>query len=200
MLKKIDQSIKDFLLKIENNATEINNVPLFIRDDEDFIIEALQLNSLVAKFLKKEDLNKDRIALIISLIIENHKIFIKDKLQEEDFYFNYISQKIKNGEIENKETYINKEYFSKEENVIKVINNVGYFKLKVLNDNLRDQEHIVHLFCKNLKINQIWASNRIKEAAQEGGVEVFQYVNSKLLYEKMGQKFPNKNKTKSTKI
>lgn len=194
------QDTKSLLLRIENNATEIESVPLLLRNDENFIIESLQTNSLVVNFLTKEELRKDRTALIIALIIVNHKVFIKEKLKEEEFYFNYISQKIKNGEIDDKETYINKEYFSIEENVIKVINNAGYFKLKNLNDNLKDKEHIVNLFCNNLKTNQIWASDRIKEAAKEGGVEVFQYVKTKLFYEKMDQKFPNKIEMKSNKI
>lgn len=194
------QYINAWLLKIEHNASEIDNVPLETRQDEDFIIQALQANSLIVGFLKQQELNTDRVALIVSLVVNNHRNFIKAKLSETEFYFTYISQKIKNNEIKDKETYINKEFLSIEENVMRVIHEVGYFKLKYLNDNLKDKEHIVDLFCTNLKSNQIWASERIKEEAKEGGVEVSQYVKTKLFYEKMDQKFPNKPDSKSLKI
>lgn len=200
MLNIENQFINALLLKIEYDASEIENIAVDMRKEENFIIQALQVNSLVAGFLTKEELSKDRIALIISLVVVKHKNFIKEKLQEEQFYFNYISQKIKNGELEDKETYINKVFLSNEDNVMKIINEVGYFKLKYLNDNLKDKEHIVHLFCNNLKLNQIWASERIKQEAIEGNAEVFQYVKTKLYYKEMNQKFPNKPELKRTKI
>ena len=200
MLNIENQFINALLLKIEYDASEIDNISVDMRKNENFIIQALQVNSLVAGFLTKEELNIDRVALIISLVVIKHKNFIKEKLEEEQFYFNYISQKIKNGELEDKETYINKVFLSNEDNVMKIINEVGYFKLKYLNDNLKDKEHIVNLFCNNLKLNQIWASERIKKEAIEGNAEVFQYVKTKLYYNEMSQRFPNKPDFKRTKI
>lgn len=195
-----DQDIKALLERVENNASQIDNVPEDIRSDENFIIQALQANSLVTGFLTKEELNNDRVALIVSLTVFNHKNYIKEKLQDENFYFTYMCQKIKNKEIDNKETYINKDFLSKEENVMRVIHEAGYFKMKYLHDNLKDREDMVDLFCTHLKTNQIWASTRIKEEALSGGVEVSQYVKTKTYYQKMDEKFPNKPEGKAIKI
>lgn len=193
-------NVSILLSKIETNAREIDSAPAEIRQDENFVIQALQKNSLVTRFLTPEELKNDKIAFTLSLVITNHSELIKEKLQEENFYFQYISQKIKNKDIDDKETYINKDYFSKEENVLRTIKEAGYFKLKYLNDNLKDQEHMVDLFCNHAIKNQIWASKRIQEAAKEGGAEVHKYVKSKLFYEKLGNKFDKKPETKPHKI
>lgn len=198
--KEKSQDIKDFLIRIEKNASQIDNAPPEMRNDENFIIQALQSNSLVTGFLTKEELSKERVALIISLTVLNHKNYIKEKLEEEKFYYAYIAQKIRNKEIDNKETYINKQFFSKEENVKKLISEVGFFKMKYLNNNLKDQEHIVKFFCNHLRTNQIWASERIKEDAKDCGTEVSQYVKTKVFYQEMEEKFPHKPEVKGIKI
>lgn len=188
-----------FLSKIENNAKEFINVPENLIDD-DFIIQAIQTNTLVTRYLKEESFKNDRIAYTIALLVDNHKNLILDKLQEEDFYFTYITQKIKNKDISDKQTYFNKDFFSKKENVLKVIKQAGFFKMKYLGDNLKDNESIVHMFCEHKKLNQIYASSRIKKEAEFGGKEVFEYVKTKLFYERLENKFPNKHIEKTVKI
>lgn len=195
----INFSVADLLNKIENNAKEIENVSLALFD-ENFIIQAIQKNTLVTRYLSQENLENDRIAFTIALLVDSHKNLIMKKLQEEDFYFKYITQKIKNKDIIDKQTYINKDFFSKEENVLKVINQAGFFKMKYLGDNLKDKESIVDMFCNFHKFNQIWASSRIKAEAAVSGKEVYQYVKTKLFYERLENKFPNKPIEKTVKI
>lgn len=194
-----NHNIESWLKKIENNAKEFENVPVEIID-EDFIIQAIQRNSLTTRFIEKEYFNNDRIAFTIALVIENHKHLIKDKLKESDFYFNYVCQKIKSNEIDNSETYINKEFFSKKGNIIKVLETAGSFKLKHIHEDLKDDEEIVNIFCSLKKVNQIWASKRIQEEAAVSGVEVADYIKKKLFYKKMENKFAPKQEIKGTKI
>ena len=189
-----------YLAKIENNAKEFDLSPKELKSDENFVIQALQKNSLVTRFITDEHLANDKIAFSLSLIISDHANILKNRLQEDDFYFHYISQKIKNNEIDNKKTYINKKFFSKEENILKVIKESGFFSLRYIHDELKDKEHIVDMFCSHSQVNEIWASDRIKKEAIEGGANVSKYVKSKLFYEKLGNKFDKKPETKSHKI
>lgn len=193
------KEIEKWLLKIEQNAKEFEQVPEEIINDN-FIIQAIQKNTFVVRFISGDMLNKDRVAFAIALIVPKHKKIIKSKLEDNEFYFNYICQKIKNKDIDDVETYINKDFFSTKENVIKVLNTGGAFKLKHLHEKLRDNEEIVDTFCNLNKTNQIWASERIKEAAAFSGIAVSKYVKNKLFYEKLNRQYLNKKKTKVKKI
>lgn len=196
----ISYDMKYYLNKIENNAKEFDLSPQEFKSDENFVIQALQKNSLVTRFITDEHLANDKIAFSLSLIISDHANILKDRLQEDSFYFHYITQKIKSNEINNKKTYINKLFFSKEENILKVIKESGFFSLRYLHEELKDKEHIVDMFCSHSESNEIWASDRIKKEATEGGTNVSKYVKSKLFYEKLGNKFDKKPETKSHKI
>jgi len=83
---------------------------------------------------------------------------------------------------------------------MKVLETAGAFKLKYIHDNLRDNEEMVDIFCNLKKVNQIWASERIKEEASVSGAEVSEYVRKKLFYQKLDAKFSNKKEVKGTKI
>lgn len=195
----INTKEEDLLEKIENNAKEFENVPLETIN-EDFILKAIEKNTLVTRYFKKEYFQNNNIAFAIALLLDNHKDLIIEKLQEDDFYLRYIIQKIKNQDINNKQTYINKIFFSKEDNVLKVIQLAGFFKMKHIGDNLKDNEVIVNMFCENNKVNQIYASDRIKEEAACSGKKVAQYVQTKLFYQRLDKKFPHKHIQKATKI
>lgn len=192
-------NIKDLLDKIESNAKEFENVSLALLD-ESFILKAIEKNTLVTRYFKKEYFQNNNIAFAIALLVDNHKDLIIEKLQEDDFYLRYIIEKIKNQDMNNKQTYINKVFFSKEENVLKVIQLAGFFKIKHIGDNLKDNEVIVNMFCENNKVNQIYASDRIKEQAACSGKKVSEYVKTKLFYQRLDEKFPHKHIQKATKI
>lgn len=194
-----DPNIEALLIKIENNAKEFEKVPVELID-EDFIIQAIQRNTMITRFIPEEYLKNDRVAFTIALTVESHKNIIKEKLNEHEFYLNYICQKIKNKDIDDSETYKNKEFLSQKENVMKVLEKGGEFKLSYLPDNLRDSEDIVDIFCNIKKVNQIWASERIKNEAAVSGVEVSEYVKKKLFYQKLDAKFATKKEVKGTKI
>lgn len=200
------QNIKDIklineenLLKIEYDARFIDKIPVELRT-VDFVISAIGRNPLVTRFLIEDEIKNKQIAFIISLTVKDHKHLINEHLLNEEFYEEYFIQKLKTNKLDDKETFINKNYLSSEQKIKEIISNHGLFKMKYIHEDLKDNEKMVYYFCEKNKTNQIWASDRIKNLAKETGVEVYKYLKSKLLYESMEAKFENKATQKQIKI
>lgn len=200
------QNIKDIklineenLLKIEYDARFIDKIPVELRT-VDFVISAIGKNPLVTRFLTEDEIKNKQIAFIIGLTVKDHKHLINEHLLNAEFYEEYFIQKLKTNKLDDKETFINKNYLSSEQKIKEIISNHGLFKMKYIHEDLKDNEKMVYYFCEKNKSNQIWASDRIKNLAKETGVEVYKYLRAKLLYESMEEKFENKATQKQIKI
>lgn len=174
---------------IENDARNILNVPQFIKN-EDFIIEAININSFVVDFLTQDELNNKVIAFYIALNIKNHRKYISLLLEDKVFYKEYFKQKIIN---KSSDYYLNKQYINDKIFINEIINEIGYFHIKYLGESLIKDQRFIYYFLKADIKNENYLPKEMLEEAKKIDASPGNYYIKKIEYEMLNEQVVKSN-------